>query len=148
MTVSVTACDRNELSEAAIIERLEAAGKTALSLPRGRHGPSKRVTMSIDIVLKASESYGWNLAPLRFSPSAAQITQMEEAWGWLGLIESTIDRRIVTLRAMVHPVSERHIYTWRRLGVLVGADYKSVQHWHLRGIKIIKKSLDRILTRL
>ncbi len=64
---------------------------------------------------------------------------MDEALGWITLIpqERYVIRRIVGARALVSPVTERHLYSWRRLGEAVGADHKAVQRWHAQGIDML-----------
>ena len=42
-------------------------------------------------------------------------------------------RRIVGARSLVHPMTGRHLYSWRRLGTAIGADHKAVQRWHAQG---------------
>jgi hypothetical protein len=155
VTVSVTACDRNEsqvnpkiaaeLTEKEIVRRLEAAGRTALSMPKERLGPTKSVTMNIDVVHEVIDAYGWNVIQMRVRPSATEISEMEEAFGWLNLIERKVLRQIVALRAMVHPITDRHLYSWRRLSVIIGADYKSIQLWHRNAVKIIFLGMDKLL---
>jgi hypothetical protein len=130
-----------------VISCLEAAGRTALSMPKGRYGPSESVTMNIDVVHEVIEAYGWNVIPLKLRPSAMEISQMEEAFEWLRMIDHKVIKQIVALRALNHPITERYLYSWRRLGRTVGADYKSVQLWHRNGIKIIFEGLDRLLKR-
>ena len=44
-------------------------------------------------------------------------------------------------RALVHPLTGRHLYAWRRLGDMLGADHKSVQRWHGQAIKMIHAAL-------
>jgi hypothetical protein len=38
-------------------------------------------------------------------------------------------------------VTERHLYSWRRLGETVGADHKAVQRWHRQGIDMLVAAL-------
>ena len=52
-------------------------------------------------------------------------------------------RRIVGARCLVSPTTERHLFTWRRLAGVVGADHKAVQRWHAQGIGLIVDSLNR-----
>ena len=68
---------------------------------------------------------------------------MDEALGWVALIprERTVLRRIVGARSLVSPVTERHLFSWRRLGGVVGADHKAVQRWHAQAIEIIVAAL-------
>ena len=69
---------------------------------------------------------------------------MDEALGWIPLIPlyRYVLRRIVGARSLVHPITERHLYPWRRLGAAVGADHKAVQRWHGQGIDFIVTALN------
>lgn len=125
--------------------RLEEAGRALLSLPSG--GWTTRLkTSSLEIVRTALENYGWTSARIRPPvPSAATITRMDEALGWIPLIpqDRYVLRRIVGARALVHPISERHLFPWRRLGSVLGADHKAVQRWHAQGLDLIVAALNR-----
>lgn len=128
-----------------IVARFEAAGATLLALP-GRGYSTQIRTMRLDVVHSALDAYGWQGAALRPPmPSAAAISQMDEAFGWLTLIPETkyVLRRIVGARALVHPITLRHIYPWRRLGNLLGADHKSVQRWHGQAVALLQDALGR-----
>jgi hypothetical protein len=128
-----------------VIYRLEEAGSTLLALPATGYSTALR-SSALDIVRNAIESYGWTEKRLRPAvPSAARITRMDEALGWITLIppESYVLRRIVGARALVSPMTERHLYTWRRLGCALGADHKAVQRWHAQAIDILVARLNR-----
>ena len=70
---------------------------------------------------------------------------MDEAMGWIGVIplDRYVLRRIVGARSLVHPVTDRHLFPWRRLGVALGADHKAVQRWHGQAIDMIVAALNR-----
>ena len=126
-----------------VIRRLEEAGSTMLSMRQSGYSTKLR-QMRFDVVHTALEAYGWETTRLRpAAPSAEAITAMDEAFGWLGIIpeESYVMRRILGARALVHPVTERYLYPWRRLAALLGADHKSVQRWHQQGVAILVKAL-------
>jgi hypothetical protein len=127
-----------------VVARLEEAGRTLLALPRT--GPSPALRASVwEVVHAASEAYGWQPARLRPPvPDAARISRMDEALGWIRLIppERYVLRRIVGARALVHPLTERHLYPWRRLGAALGADHKAVQRWHAQAIDLIVAALN------
>ena len=129
---------------ALVVARLEEAGRTLLALPD--RGPSPRLrTSAWDVLQAAIEGYGWEPARLRPAvPGAARITRMDEALGWIALIppDRYVLRRIVGARALVHPLTDRHVYPWRRLGAAVGADHNAVQRWHAQGIALIVASLN------
>lgn len=128
-----------EVDAATVITRLEEAGRTLLALPHS--GPSPKLRVSVwEVLNSAIEGYGWEATRLRPAvPDAARIGRMDEAFGWLALIprEKYVLRRIVGLRALVHPLTGRHLYPWRRLGAALGADHKAVQRWHGQGVGLI-----------
>ncbi len=137
-----------------VIARLEEAGSTLLALPGT--GYSTRLRSSrFEIVQSALEAFGPESGPMRAAvPSAARITRMDEALGWLALIPvetvargrpggGNVLRRIVGARALVGPITERPLYSWRRLGSVLGADHKAVQRWHAQAIDLIVAALNR-----
>lgn len=132
-----------KLDAAFVIGRLEEAGATLLSLPQGGHSTRIRLGQ-LDVVKCAVESLGWRGNAVRPPiPSAARISRMDQAFGWISLIPDGryILRRIVGARALVSPVTDRHLYSWRRLGTVLGADHKAVQRCHEVGVDIIVAAL-------
>jgi hypothetical protein len=130
---------RGAVDSAFLVYRLEEAGATLLSLPGTGYSPRLRVSQ-LDVVHTALEAYGWDKGRMRPPvPSASRITRMDEALGWITLIPADryVLRRIVGARSLVSPVTERHLYSWRRLGEVLGADHKAVQRWHAKGIDIL-----------
>jgi len=130
-----------------VLYRLEEAGRTLLALPNTGPTTNLRVTRH-DIVQTAIEAYGWSKMDARLRPpipSSADITRMDEALDWIPRI--TIDRyvlrRIVGARALISPITERHLFPWRRLATLLGADHKAIQRWHAQGIDLIVAALNK-----
>lgn len=126
-----------------VIYRLEEAGATVLALP-GTGWSTRMRSSSIEIVRTAMESYGWSAARIRPpAPGSDKISRMDEAMAWLTLIpqEKYVLRRVVGARSLVHPITDRHLFAWRRLGAALGADHKAVQRWHAQGIDMIVKGL-------
>ena len=142
--INMDAADPHTLLDNAFVTyRLEEAGATLLALPASGHSTRLRVSQ-LDVVHTALEAYGWDKGRLRPPvPSAARITRMDEALAWIPLIprDRYVLRRIVGARCLVSPVTERHIYSWRRLGGLLGADHKAVQRWHAQGIDMVLAAL-------
>ncbi len=133
------------LSAEQIVARLEAAGATLMAMPSRGYSTQLR-KMRFEVVHTALEAYGWQSAIARPpAPSAAEISLMDEAFGWLVLIPESrhVLRRILGARALVHPLTERHIYPWRRLAAMLGTDHKSVQRWHAQGIALLVQALAR-----
>jgi len=126
-----------------VVYRLEEAGATLLALPGSGYSTRLR-TSSLEIVRTALEAYGWTEAQIRPSvPSAERITRMDEAMSWIPLIplERYVLRRVVGARSLVHPVNDRHLFPWRRLGKALAADHKAIQRWHAQGIGMIVAAL-------
>ena len=126
-----------------VIYRLEEAGATLLALPSSGYSTRLR-SSSLEIVRVALEAYGWTDERVRPAvPSAEKIDRMDEAMGWITLIpiDRYVLRRVVGARSLVHPVTDRHLYPWRRLGKALGADHKAVQRWHAQGISFIVDAL-------
>lgn len=126
-----------------VVYRLEEAGATLLALP-GTGWTTRLRGSSMEIVRTALEAYGWDVARARPAvPAADKIDRMDEAMSWIGLIprDRYVLRRVVGARSLVHPITDRHLYPWRRLGAALGADHKGVQRWHGQGIAMIVAAL-------
>jgi hypothetical protein len=137
-----------------VIYRLEEAGRTLLALPNSGYSTRLRTTR-LDIVRSAIEGYGWDSArkePGRLSPAmpdATRVTRMDEALAWIPLIprDRYVLRRIVGARCLVSPTTERHLFAWRRLAALLGADHKAIQRWHAQGIDMIVAAVNAAIPR-
>jgi hypothetical protein len=128
---------------ASLIQRLEEAGQTLLALPNTGYSTRLRTT-ALDILRDTVEAAPDDRPRLRTAhPDNARITRMDEALGWITLIprDRHVLRRIVGARTLVSPITDRHLYSWRRLAILIGADHKAVQRWHAQGIALILAAL-------
>jgi hypothetical protein len=136
--------DSSPLDAATVIQRLEECGRTLLALPAGGYSTKMR-SFNLDVVRSAVEAYGWEGGKLRPAvPSAAHITRMDVALRWVQLIpqDRYVLRRIVGARSLVNPLTDKHLFPWRRLAATLGADHKAVQRWHAQGIDIIVAALN------
>lgn len=130
-----------------IVAELQEAGTALLCLPNTGYSTRLR-SPHYDVVHSAIEAYGWSPADNRLRPpipDSKQISRMDEALAWLVLIpaDKYVLRRIVGARALVSPITGRHLHPWRRLAALLGADHKAIQRWHAQGIEIILRELSR-----
>jgi hypothetical protein len=129
-----------------VIARLEEAGHTLLSLPRaGRpseHRPTRHHFVAEALGAFAAAECASPRLPV---PPASRITRMDQALSWIPLIpgDKLTHRRIVGCRCLVSPVTGRHLFSWRRLARLLGADHKAIQRWHATGIDLIVATLQR-----
>ena len=125
--------------------RLEEAGETLLLLPQRGYTTRLR-TSTWNVLDEATEAYATHPARLHLPvPSAAKITRMDEALSWLPLIpdDKYVLRRLVASRMLVSPLTGRHLFPWRRLATLLGADHKAIQRWHGQGIDLLLGAVNR-----
>ena len=126
-----------------VVGRLEEAGATLLALPNRGQPAGMRVGWP-EVVHDIREAYGYTGAALRPAiPAAAAISRMDEALGWVLLLPSdmVLHRRLVGARMLVSPVTGRHVFSWRRIGGMVGLHYEAVQRQHALAIRIIVVAL-------
>jgi hypothetical protein len=126
-----------------VIDELEEAGATLLSLSDA-NWPDKLRTGPLEVVRTALEHHRWSaVRPRLVEPTVTQLARMEEVLNWISLIplDRYVLRRVVGARCLVHPVTGRHLYSWRGLGTALGADHRAIQRRHALGIGIITKAL-------
>jgi hypothetical protein len=141
-----------------VVYRLEEAGRTLLALPGTGCAPAGYGNGWPAVVREHIEAYGWETAQNRpATPNADCITRMDEALGWIVHIKLTtahpgaadqfsqhggaFKRKLVLMRALVHPITERHQWSWRRIGKQYGVSHEAVRQWHGRAIDEIVKAI-------
>jgi hypothetical protein len=141
----VHAAEARSFDAKLVISRLEEAGAVLLALP-GSGWSTRMRSSSLEIVRAAIEGYGWSSNRIRPPiPSAERISRMDEALEWISLIpiDRYVLRRIVGARSLVHPITERHLFPWRRLATALSADHKAIQRWHAQGIDLMVSALNQ-----
>jgi hypothetical protein len=123
------------------IRRIEHAGATLRCL-RIRSPSTLLARGRIEIL----QEVGTDMAPDRTRlaypvPSARDVSLMDEALSWIGLIPNQVKRRVVSMRSQFHPYQEKNIISWRRCGDIIGADHKTVKIWHGQAIDLIARAL-------
>lgn len=129
-----------------VTRHLEHAGRTVLSLPRSGYTTALQ-TSSLDVVRVIAESYGWSQEQVRPSrPTNRAISLMDEAYAWLGFIPDShyATRRIVGARSLVNPMTDTHLYSWRKLGNTLGKHHDWVKVRHAEGLGFIVAGLVRV----
>ncbi len=129
-----------------VLARLEEAGATLLSMPNTGHSTRLRMG-TLRPMPDHEDALHAAPGPVRAPvPSAACVDRMDEAFVWVSLIPEGkfILRRVVHARALVNPMTGKHLFAWRRLAATVGADHKAVQRWHAQGIDLIVAALNRL----
>ncbi len=130
-----------------VILRLEEAGRTLLALPNKGCRPADTGSGWPAVVHDFSEAYGYGEVEVRVPvPSPQAITRMDEALRWVRLIPDhrTSVRKIVLLRALLHPISERNLWSWRKIGRKFGWSHEAVRTWHAQGIDAIVAGMNSV----
>ena len=157
--------DRSLLADGAAIwtpdevgRRLEEAGRTLMSLPlpqgsfpkddRSRWPDAVRghedafvalVGASHEVRQDFSDSYN----QVRATPSARSVGRMDEALDWLWRFDDARKRRLCLARALIHPLSGRHVVSYRKLGRIFGLHHETVRAWHDRALAEVAMFLTR-----
>lgn len=74
-------------------------------------------------------------------PSAAAISQMDEALEWVSWITDPGQRRVVLFWMMVHPISRRHLFSWRDIGSRMSVSHVTAKRWHSSGLAVITRKI-------
>lgn len=133
-----------ELSPAAISQLLEWAGATLLSTRLSAGRPAAMRGCWPDYLTTFAEAYGWTGERLRPAiPGAHDISCMDVILGWISLIpvHRYVLRRIVGARSLVNPLTHRYLFSYARIGTLLGADRRAVVKWYADGVNLIEHGL-------
>ena len=118
--------------------RLADAGQALLALPHAGCFPAGFRTLWPDA--------GESAARGDFLPSPAEISAMDEAYRWVGLLPDVDERRLVLMRSLVRPGSpgapRRYVWTWRRLRRTTGRHPDTLKAIWGRGIDRIARTLN------
>ena len=139
-------------------QRLEEAGRTLMLLPIPKHGFPDRVrshwpdtfSQMEDVFIalvgaaeQVKQDFARSHNTVRMTPSARDVARMDEALEWLWRISDPRKRRLCMARALIHPVSDRHIASYRKLGRLFGLHHDTVRAWHDRTLSQLSQALTR-----
>ena len=128
-----------------IQQRLEDAGRTLMMLPIPRNGvPGQYRSWWPDTVSTRSEWFAAQVQAdaeireemlagrnaVKLLPQQHQIDDMQEALEWIYDYLYDPFKKIAFARMLVHPVSGRHIVSFRKLGRITGLDHKTVKARH------------------
>lgn len=119
-------------------DRLADAGRALLALPHAGCFPAGFRTLW--------PGSGEASARGDFLPSPAEISAMDEAYRWVGLLPDMDERRLVLMRSLVRPGSpaapRRYVWTWRRLRRTTGRHPDTLKAIWGRGIDRIARALN------
>lgn len=142
-----------------IKKRLEQAGRTLMLLPMPRRGlPAEHGSNWPEVVRTARdywvaaltgededpEEAKWRMKELeeqanrtRVQVSRRDIEQMDESLEWLWFVEDEKKRRVVLSRSLIHPISDRHVASYAKLGRRFHRNERTIRTWFDDGINEI-----------
>ncbi len=126
-----------------VAARLEEAGATLLALPQSGYTTALRISRLDTLNPDAEPPLDARTRQRPPLPGTAAITRMDEAFAWFRLIadDRYVLRRILGGRALVHPITGKHLNSWRKLGERLGADHNAVRRWHGEAIALLVRGL-------
>ncbi|MCG8548665.1 MAG: DUF6362 family protein [Alphaproteobacteria bacterium] len=138
--------------------RLEDAGRTLMALPLHRgalpadcrsrwpevmRGAEDAFAALVGAGPDVKQDFASDRLQVRITPSARAVGRMDEVLDWLWYLEDARKRRLCLARALVHPVSDRHVVSYRKLGRIFGLHHDTVRIWHDRALSEIAQALSR-----
>ncbi|WP_075632610.1 DUF6362 family protein [Novacetimonas hansenii] len=127
-------------------QRLFEAGCTLAALPA--HGlkpggvrvawPEMLADVDLDWINAASDD---DLRPP--CPDAGAVSRMDESLSWIGLIgdDRRNWRKVLCLRLIVHPISHRYRFSWRKIANHMHIDHHTAKSWHQLAIADIARKI-------
>jgi hypothetical protein len=122
---------------------LRRAGMTLMALPHT--GPTLGIRLrSLEIVHAVEDAQEERRMVNRWQPSSHDIAAMDAVFpAWLQFIPVTNHkiRLTIGLRSLIRPSTERHIWTWKRIGDRLHCSDEWARQWHAKGVDMIVGAL-------
>ncbi|MCJ8352709.1 DUF6362 family protein [Novacetimonas hansenii] len=127
-------------------QRLFEAGCTLAALPA--YGlkpgcvrvawPEMLADVDLDWINAAPDD---DLRPPR--PDAGAVSRMDESLSWIGLIgdDRRNWRKVLCLRLIVHPISHRYRWTWRKIAQRLHTNHHTAKSWHELAVADIARKI-------
>jgi hypothetical protein len=124
-----------------IIRRIEHAGATLYCM-RIKNPRPLLAQGRLDIIRGYMDDMPPASPSMRLpTPSARDVTLMDEALDWIRLVPNSTSRRLISLRSQFHPLTERTRHSWRACGKVLGIDHKTAESWHRKAIGLLSVAL-------
>jgi hypothetical protein len=121
-----------------VVAALEDATRTMRAMQSLGHSTAMVGTWADDVAMPGEVE---EVGPRPPPPSAEKIQTMDIIMRWLAYIPQHGVRRIVAMRSITHPLTEKPT-AWAKIARAVGWNYRAVKVWHARGIDAIVLELN------
>ncbi|MGI9386097.1 MAG: hypothetical protein ACR2OX_01575 [Methyloligellaceae bacterium] len=151
-------CEEFIWSVAEVQDRFEDAGRTLMALPMHRgalpmderarwpevmRGAEDAFVALVGAAAEVKQDFESDRHEVRVSPSVRAVSRMDEVLDWLWYFKDPRKRRLCIARALIHPVSGRHVVSFRKLGRIFGLHHDTIRVWHDRALSEIAQALTR-----
>lgn len=125
-----------------IIALLEWAGEKLVALRTASPKPQEHRVAWPQYALDPREAYGYGTVTVRAPiPSSFEIAAMDEILGWLVFIRDPAHRRVVGLASLIHPIRQRHVLSWERIGHIMREPATNIKRWYKEGVAQLARVL-------
>lgn len=115
---------------------LEWAGVRLLSMNIKSPFPKEPGTAWPEYQRDPTEAYGYSGERLRPAiPDSVEIELMDKLLAFVSLLPDITTRRILNARALIAPISNRHLYSWTKIAFMLHTSRPVVQRLHAKGLK-------------
>lgn len=121
---------------------LEWAGGRMLAIQVHGAWPSSYRSFWPDYPDDQVTAYGYT--PSRMHAPAlnsSEVVLMDEILSLISLTPVILQRRILNARALVHPLNNRHLYSWATIAALIHSERRAVKLLHKKGLETIAQSV-------
>ncbi len=123
---------------------LEWAGVRLLSLQVPRAHPQGFRSYWPDYPHDKNTAYGYTNIRLRPPPpSKDDIPLIDEIFSLILLTPNIIERRVLNSRALIRPINQRYLYSWRKIALMIASDPKTAKSIHRKGLEKIAAEVAR-----
>ncbi len=124
---------------------LEWAGARLIAMPGRRPGPADIKVIwpeySQDKFQVLDHRPGLSIHAA--APSNQEIPIVDEILSLPSVCSLHKPRRVLHIRALVHPLNGRYIYTWTRVAEKLESNRETVRYWHKKGLQEVCDKADR-----
>lgn len=116
---------------------LEWAGARLIAMPGARIKPKEPKVIWPEYDQEKFEILSFRAAiPIRAgAPSSTEIPIVDEILLLPNVCDDIYKRRILHARSLVHPISRRYLYNWKRISELLHTSPSIVKSLHVKGLK-------------
>src|SRR6266576_2143840 len=132
-------------------EWLMWAGARLLAMPTSRIKPAQPHVVWPEFSQDQSEILSFRgKLPLRaMAPAAEEITIMDLILTLPNICQRPMTRRVLNARSLVHPINSRHLFSWRKIALMIHLNSQTAKAIHTKGLEeVMRKADPKIIARL